>query len=71
MAARAVGRHRGLGFEKTGATRARPAIVTLQGLLLKSDSFLLSWASWYLAVLRGGMGVFNTALALVLIKRLL
>ena len=27
---------------KTGATRARPAIVTLQGLLLKSDSFLLS-----------------------------
>jgi hypothetical protein len=55
---------------KTGATRARPEIVTLQGLLLKSDSFLLSWASWYLAVLRG-MGVFNTALALVLIKRLL
>ncbi len=55
---------------KTGATRARPAIVTLQGLLLKSDSsYCLRPVG--IRLCSGWMGDLNTALALVLIKRLL
>ena len=56
--------------KKTGATRARPAIVTLQGLLVKSDSsYCLRPVGIWLC--SGWMGDLNTALALVLIKRLL
>ena len=57
-------------MSKTGATRARPAIVTLQGLLVKSDSsYCLRPVGIWLC--SGWMGDLNTALALVLIKRLL
>ena len=56
------GKHR-----KTGATRARPAIVTWQGLLLKSDvTYCLRPVGVWLC--SGWMGDFNTALALVLTR---
>ena len=53
---------------KTGATRARPAIVTLQGLLLKRIvSYCLRPVGVWLC--SGWMGDFNTALALVLVLK--